>query len=107
MAGTAGRYRSRTMLDVRRLRTDLEATKAALARKGVDATVLDVATALDARVRDLATKRDDMRGRIKALSKEVGQAHRQGDEDKAEALAVESRTLGEEERTLAAEAEAA
>ncbi|HVF75845.1 MAG TPA: serine--tRNA ligase [Acidimicrobiales bacterium] len=95
------------MLDVRRLRTDLEATKAALARKGVDATVLDVAAALDARVRDLATKRDDMRGRIKALSKEVGQAHRHGEEDKAEALATESRTLGEEERTLAAEAEAA
>ena len=95
------------MLDVRRLRTDLEATKAALARKGADATVLDVAAALDARVRDLSAQRDEVRARIKALSKEVGQAHRSGDEDTAEALAAESRALGEEERTLAAEADAA
>ena len=95
------------MLDVRRLRTDLEATKAALARKGADPTVLDVAAALDARVRDLSARRDDVRARIKALSKEVGLAHRHGDEDKAEALAAESRALGEEERSLAADADAA
>ena len=93
------------MLDVRRLRIDLEATKAALTRKGADATVLDVAAALDARVRDLSARRDEVRARIKALSKEVGLAHRHGDEDKAEALAAESRTLGEEERTLATEAD--
>ena len=95
------------MLDVRRLRTDLEATKAALARKGADPTVLDVAAALDARVRDLSARRDDVRARIKALSKEVGLAHRHGEEDKAEALAAESRALGEEERSLAADADAA
>jgi seryl-tRNA synthetase len=102
-----GRYRSPTMLDVRRLRTDLEGTKAALARKGTDPTVLDVAAALDARVRDLAVRRDEVRARIKTLSKEVGQAHRAGDTDKAEALAAESRALGEEERILAGDAAAA
>ena len=95
------------MLDVRRLRTDLEATKAALARKGADPSVLDVAAALDARVRDLSARRDDIRARIKALSKEVGLAHRHGEEDKAETLAGESRALGEEERALATEADAA
>ncbi|MBW3669163.1 MAG: serine--tRNA ligase [Actinobacteria bacterium] len=95
------------MLDVRRLRTDLEATKAALARKGADPTVLDIAAALDARVRDLSARRDDVRARIKALSKEVGAAHRHGEEDKAEALAAESRALGEEERALSGEADAA
>jgi seryl-tRNA synthetase len=94
------------MLDVRRLRTDLDATKASLARKGIDPSVLDEAAALDVEARDLAQRRDDVRARVKALSKEVGAAHRAGDTDKAEALAAESRTLGEDERTLATEAEA-
>ncbi|HEX2038239.1 MAG TPA: serine--tRNA ligase [Acidimicrobiales bacterium] len=92
------------MLDVRRLRTDLEATKASLARKGADADVLDEAAALDARARELAQQRDDVRARIKALSKEVGAARRAGDVDKAEALAAESRALGDDERALDAQA---
>src|SRR5687767_14616338 len=95
------------MLDVRQLRTDLEGTKAALARKGVDPGVLDTAAALDAEVRELATRRDDVRARVKALSKEVGAARKAGDTDKAEALAAESRALGDEQRTLDVDTDAA
>ena len=95
------------MLDIRRLRTDLEATKAALARKGADPSVLDEAAALDAEARELTQRRDDVRARVNAISKEVGAARRVGDTDKAEALAAESRALGDEERALAADVEAA
>ena len=95
------------MLDIRRLRTDLEATKASLARKGADASVLDDAAALDTKARELGGRRDEVRARVNAISKEVGAARRAGDVDKAEALAAESRALGEEERALAAEADMA
>lgn len=94
------------MLDVRQLRTDLDGTKAALARKGGDPSVLDEAAALDAQVRELSARRDEVRSRIKTVSKEVGAARRAGDTDKAEALAAESRALGDEERTLDADTDA-
>ncbi|MDQ3757306.1 MAG: serine--tRNA ligase [Actinomycetota bacterium] len=94
------------MLDVRRLRSDLDATKAELARKGADPGVLDEAARLDAAVRELTQRRDDVRARVKALSKEVGAARRAGDTDKAEALGAESRALGDEERDLDADATA-
>ncbi|MBA2626301.1 MAG: serine--tRNA ligase [Acidimicrobiia bacterium] len=95
------------MLDARRLRTELDALKAGLARKGVDAADLDVAAALDERRRDLAGRRDELRQQVKALSKEVGRRRAAGEADAANEAAERSRALGNEERTLAAEADAA
>ncbi len=84
------------MIDLRRLRVELEATKAALARKGVPAEEVERAAALDAEHRQLAGKAEELRARIKVLSKQVGDAMRSGDAGKAEALREESKRLGEE-----------
>src|SRR5437588_778516 len=92
------------MLDPRRLRTELDVLKAGLARRGVDPSELDRAAALDERQRQLASRRDEVRARVKALSKEVGQAKRAGDEAQASALADDSRALGDEEKELDAQA---
>ena len=53
----------------------------------------------------LGTQRDELRARIKVLSKEVGQRRGQGDAEGAEALMAESRALGDEEKALDAEAD--
>ena len=84
------------MIDLRRLRVELEATKASLARKGVPAEEVERAAALDAQHRQLAGRAEELRARIKVLSKQVGDAMRSGDAGKAEALREESRRLGEE-----------
>jgi seryl-tRNA synthetase len=93
------------VLDVRRLRTDLDAVRAALARRGDPSlgALLDDAVALDARQRSLTQRRDEIRARIKDLSRAVGQARRDGDEAKAEAAQAESRELGATERAVDAE----
>jgi seryl-tRNA synthetase len=87
------------MLDVRRIRTDLAAVKAALGRRGDESVVadLDEVAALDAEQRRVAAARDDVRARIKGLSRAVADARRTGDAAKAEALQAESRDLGDEE----------
>jgi seryl-tRNA synthetase len=92
------------MIDVRRLRDDMQAVKAALARRAIDTGDLDRAAWLDAQLRQVSSRRDQLRGRIKALSKEVGQARKSGEVERAEALTLESRAAGEEEASLDAEA---
>jgi seryl-tRNA synthetase len=94
------------VIDVRRLRVELEATKAALARKGVPASEVQRAADLDARHRHLATQIEEMRARIKTLSRQVGTAIRDGEAAKAEALRDESRALGEKLTALEREASA-
>nr|HEX2578323.1 serine--tRNA ligase [Aquihabitans sp.] len=92
------------MLDIRRIRTEPDAVKAALARRGIGTEEVDRVADLDERQRRLASERDDLRNRIKALSKQVGTLHREGKPDEAGALQAESRALGEREAELAAEA---
>ena len=92
------------MLDVRRVRTEPDALKASLARKGVDPSDVDRLVDLDERRRALTAERDDLRGRIKAASKDVGRLRGRGDVDAAEAKAAESRALGDDEARVAAEA---
>jgi seryl-tRNA synthetase len=94
------------MIDVRRLRTELEAVKAALARKGVPGEDVDRAAALDETSRRLAGNRDDLRKQINDLSKEVGAAKKAGDEAAATALAAQSRELRESEAAAKAETDA-
>jgi seryl-tRNA synthetase len=92
------------VLDPRRLRTDLEGLKKGLARRGVDTSVLDTAAELDERERRAIGKRDDIRARVNALSKEVGEAFKSGDKAAGEAKRKESKALGEEEKRVEDEA---
>ncbi|MDQ2825409.1 MAG: serine--tRNA ligase [Actinomycetota bacterium] len=92
------------MLDPRRLRSDLEAVKAGLARRGTDLSDIERAAGLEVRERSLKATVEGLRARVKTLSKEVGQARRDGDAAAAEAKADESRALGEEERKVESEA---
>lgn len=92
------------MIDIRRLRADPDAVTAALVRKKVDRADVARALDLDARARTVASQRDEVRARVKALSRDVGEAKRNRDEAKAEELAAESRALGDEEKALGDEA---
>ena len=94
------------MLDVRRLRNDLGATKAAMARRH-DAGLLDQldqAAALDARERALVVRRDEARKKVNEISKQVAGRRRAGQPEEAEVLMAESRLVGDTERAVAAEA---
>jgi seryl-tRNA synthetase len=107
-AGASGSGPAATLarvIDIRALRADPDGVRAALARRGGDATAhLDRIIELDAEQRDLAARRDDLRARIKSISKEVGRARGQGDEAGTEELMAQSRELGEKERQLGARA---
>jgi len=91
------------MLDIRRLRTDLDGVRASLATKNVDPSEVDAAVALDERVRAMQTERDELRSQVKTLSAEVGQARKAGDIAAAEAVQQQSKELGEREARLATE----
>jgi seryl-tRNA synthetase len=93
------------VIDVRLLRSDPDAVRAATARRG-DPVLLEQlarAAALDDELREITARRDAARARVNELSKEVGQLRRSGDVDAAEALQAESRALGDDERALGAE----
>jgi seryl-tRNA synthetase len=93
------------MIDIRVLREDPEGVKAALSRRGVDVAEIDAVIAADVAHRALLTHSESLRAEVKALSRAVGDAKRTGDEARAEELSEQSRRLGVEERTAAAEAE--
>ncbi len=93
------------MLDIRRIRNEPDDVKAALARRGLDGSDVDRALELDEAQRRLNGERDDLRARIKGLSKQVGALHKEGKADEAAAAQAESRAEGERERALAAEAD--
>jgi len=94
------------MLDLRRIRSEPEAVKAALDRRGPGTSEpVDRIIALDADQRRLVAERDEVRSQIKAISKDVGRLRGQGQTDEAEARMAESRELGEREKGLAAEAD--
>ena len=90
------------MIDIRLLRSDMDAVRTAMARRGKpDLLVqLDQALAFDTRLRDIAAERDSIRSRVNGLSKEVGTLRRDGKTAEAEAIMDESRELGERERGL-------
>jgi seryl-tRNA synthetase len=94
------------MLDVRRFRTEPDAIRAGLSRRGADsAAAVDRIIELDERQRALGTQRDELRARIRVLSKEVGQRRGKGDAEGAEGLMAESRALGDQEKALDSEAD--
>lgn len=68
--------------------------------------MLDEALRHDVRAREITAERDGIRARVNELSKQVGALRRDGKSREAEALQAESRSLGEEETALSAEADA-
>lgn len=93
------------MLDIKLFRTDPEAVKTAVARRGDDTSAVDRVVELDSRLRTVGTQRDDIRSEINSLSKQVGQLHRDGKGDEAAELQARSKELGEREKLLSEEAE--
>ena len=93
------------MIDARRLRTDLDGVKGALGRRGIGADEVEHLAELDRRERALKSRTDELRGRVKVLSKQVGLSRRAGDGAAADERAAESRAVGDEAK--AAESEAA
>ena len=91
------------MIDIRLLRTDPEAVKAAIGRRGEDTSSLDRVVELDARQRQLAEERDDVRNEVNTISKEVGGLHRDGKADEAAELQAQSRELGARDEALSTE----
>jgi len=93
------------VIDVRLIRNDFDDVRAALARRGDESVLasLDRAAELDRRVRDIIAERDELRARVKQISKDVGLLRRDGKVDEAEALQAESRAIGDAEKRLDAE----
>ncbi len=88
------------MLDIRRIRAEPDAVKAALGRRGHDTSAIDEVLALDREQRTVGEQRDHVRSEISALSKQVGQLRRDGDA-RADDVAARSRALGDDEKALA------
>ena len=95
------------MIDIRLVRDDIGSVKSALARRGVEPAEIDRLASLDAEARAAISHREEVRARVKALSREVGQARKAGENARAEELMAESRLAGDEERDLHAAAERA
>ncbi len=95
------------MIDIRQLRNQPDVVRTAMARRGSAEVVaqLDETLALDERGREIVARRDFIRSQVNDLSKQVGALRRAGDTDQAELLQAQSRALGDEERTLAAESD--
>jgi seryl-tRNA synthetase len=93
------------MIDIRLLRDDPGSVKAALARRGVPAAEIDQVIAADVAHRARLSHAESLRAEVKALSRQVGAAKKAGDETRATELSEQSRRLGEDERSAAAEAE--
>jgi len=93
------------MLDVRLIRSDPDAVKAGLARRGDDTSAIDEVASLDAELRTLSAKRDSLRAEVRTISNEVGRLFRDGRQDEATDLQEQSRLLGNEEHALDARAD--
>jgi seryl-tRNA synthetase len=95
------------VIDLRLLRTDAAAVRAALARRNSPELLaqVDRAVELEARSREVQSERDAIRAEVNELSKQVGAKRRDGDAAGAEALQARSRELGETEKQLAAAAD--
>src|SRR5580692_9150653 len=86
------------MIDLVQLRREPEIVKAALARRGVSSATMDDVIALDVEHRELLQEAERLRAEVKFLSRLVGEARRDEDDETAATLTEKSRALGEEER---------
>ena len=81
------------MLDLRQLRTEPDAVKAAVARRSEATEPLDQLAMHDERRRAAVTEADGLRAEVKRISTEVGALHRDGRADEAVELRARSREL--------------
>ena len=95
------------MIDIRLVREDRAAVEASLGRRGVDPDEVERLYQADQRARSAVQRRDQIRGRVKDLSRQVGEARRSGDGDRAARVTEESRALGDDEKAAEAEADQA
>ena len=86
------------MIDIRLVREDRAAVAASLGRRGVDPADVERLFEADARTRQAVKDRDELRARVKELSRQAGQARRAGDEATFGALTEQSRALSDEEK---------
>ena len=82
------------MIDLKLVRADPDAVRAALARRG-DADLLDPVLALDAERRALQVQVDDLRAERNRASEAIGALKKAGQDAEADAAAAEMRTLKE------------
>ena len=94
------------MLDLRLIRSDPDAVKAGIARRGEDTAIIDRLHGMDSELRQLSARRDQLRSEIRVLSNEVGSLFREQRKDEAAELQEQSRLLGAEEKELDTTAEA-
>ena len=66
------------MIDIKKLRDEFDATAAALARRGVEKSVLEKARDLDAKRRALVGETETLKARRNAASKEIGKIAKEG-----------------------------
>jgi seryl-tRNA synthetase len=92
------------VIDLSLIRSDALGVASALARRGVEGSELDRIVELDLVYRSLLQRQEALRAEVKALSKQVAAAKKAGDEGAAQALADQSRALGDGERQAAREA---
>jgi seryl-tRNA synthetase len=89
------------MIDIRLVRSDPDAVRAALDRRGGGAgSVVDELRAVDEDARGLARQRDAVRAEIKQLSQQVSVARKAGDATTADELSSRSRSLGQSVKEL-------
>ncbi|BFM49116.1 serine--tRNA ligase [Marinomonas sp. THO17] len=83
------------MLDIKALRADPEAIAALLKKKGYE---LDVATfsSLEERRKAIQIETEQLQQSRNSVSKEIGQAMKEGDKDKAAQLKAQTATLGDD-----------
>lgn len=95
------------MIDIRLLRSDSQAVRTAMGRRGKPDLLgqVDEADRLDGRLKEITNRRDAIRHRVNELSNQIGAIRRSGDAHSGEALMEESRKLGGDEQALAAEFE--
>ena len=95
------------MIDLRRVRADLDGVKAAMGRRHDPSLLdeLDRLADLDARQRQAASERDRIRAEVNALSKAVGEAYKGGDREAGDKLKAESKELGDQLTSRNAEAD--
>jgi seryl-tRNA synthetase len=88
------------LLDLRLIRSDPDAVRAALARRGIEGAV-DELLALDARRRELLPEVEELRAQRNQASELIAQAKRSGED--AQAAIEEMRALGAREKELSAD----
>jgi seryl-tRNA synthetase len=86
------------LLDLKLIRAEPERAREALARRGVEAALLDELLELDARRRELLPELESLRAAKNRASKEIGELQRAG-EDASEAIAS-VKAVGEREKAL-------